>query len=57
MDLSEKLLEFFIRGLEMLGLGPEPDPFEMGFWQVFENKFSQNWGSFTYQENSVCTSF
>jgi hypothetical protein len=37
--------EFLLRGLEVLGLGPEPDPLQMGFFVSFQHKFSKNWDS------------
>jgi hypothetical protein len=35
MYLTEKLLEFLIRGLEVLELDPEHDPFQMRFLACF----------------------
>jgi hypothetical protein len=40
MYLPGELLEFLIRDLEVLELGPEPGPLEMG---IFQAKFSQIW--------------
>jgi hypothetical protein len=42
MHLPGVLPKFLIRGLEVLGLGPEPDPLQIGFFVSFEPKFSQN---------------
>jgi hypothetical protein len=51
--------KFLIRGLEMLGLYPEPDPFQMRFFACFEIKFLLKTKILVLKtiENSVCTSF
>jgi hypothetical protein len=46
--------EFLIRGLEMLGLGPEPDPLQMGFFVSFSHKFSENWVSCVQYHEKWC---
>jgi hypothetical protein len=35
IHLPEGRPEFLICGLEVLGLGPEPDPFQIGFFVCF----------------------
>jgi hypothetical protein len=44
MYLSGVRPEFLIRGLEVLGLGPEPDPLEMGFFVSFCTKIFSKLG-------------
>jgi hypothetical protein len=55
MYLSGVQPEFLNRALKVLGLVPEPDPHQIGFFVSFETYFFFH--VFNTMKNGVCTSF